>query len=75
MLDYFLTDYRNYLLLNTTLQSHKTHQQFQVIMPRDGSGRAHNEVEGGEIVHGAGDKDVRLVLVSFLHVVLYILIL
>lgn len=27
-------------------------------MPRDGSGRAHNEVEGGEIVHGAGDKDV-----------------
>lgn len=29
-------------------------------MPRDGSGRAHNEVEGGEIVHGAGDKDVSL---------------
>jgi hypothetical protein len=27
-------------------------------MPRDGSGRAHNEVEGNEIVHGAGDKDV-----------------
>ena len=27
-------------------------------MPRDGSGRAHNEVEGDEIVHGAGDNDV-----------------
>ena len=27
-------------------------------MPRDGSGHAHNEVEGGEIVHGAGDGDV-----------------
>lgn len=34
-------------------------------MPRDGSGRAHNEVEGGEIVHGAGDNDVSNLRLKF----------